>query len=495
MIRNYDDNKDGKIDRRVISREGQVLREEKSTRFNNHFDLVTEYSSYKSDDQPVLVKTYYDKNKKVNRIEGHYELRNHNRSLQKITIYDDKGKVQREWSSSVALDQTNQCQQLGNREVDALSNEAESALIQLNGGYLNVGLGHRVHQSCLEGWGRDRFVNTLTSAIETGMQCLNSLGDGNNGARVNHTQLESLFNESKVSVICHQTEDRNWRGVYAHASIGPTSRIENPPLNHPYISINPTLPRTIDEGEIKILEKTLFHEQLHNLGHRHGHSIEYPYACEDCCFPEGTSERDNQKKTLGCKVCAGDYTSDIDQRYILDVIEWGQASYSFDHGQKASVRYLQQNPEDAWGYAAHAVSTSDVFDPLGSSIAALVRQQFPQRNAEVNALLERAENFKSNPLFDFARPMANILAEGHMSLYKDLNSSNTISILETNKSALKTFLDQAKNIPDSDNRKYVADSIKNHLRETIYKVWLDKYPHNDDTLSLRSFALVEFFEL
>jgi hypothetical protein len=76
------------------------------------------------------------------------------------------------------------------------------------------------------------------------------------------------------------------------------------------------------------LKRTIFHENLHNLGYRHGDGIEFPYTCEASCFPYKDKENDSQSESLlACKICNGDYPSEESIDYLNDFVEYSDLSY------------------------------------------------------------------------------------------------------------------------------------------------------------------------
>ncbi len=492
-LKEFDDNKDGKVDRRTHSAKGQTTLEDRDLDFDGFFETQLQFFSYVSDTKPIQVTTTVTPAQKVERKEFLFEVRKSKRLRRQTQIFDEKGVVVRDWSDSTDLAKASECQAFGDLGVEEFARAGEAPALRLNNGYLDLQPGHRVHESCLTNWGRDLFVENFQSAMSTGLQCLGRLASGNNGARVNLSQLESLFATTKVTVLCHQ-RDYEWNGVVGHASTGPADAIKDPAVAHPYISLNPTAPNPATAGDILELKKTLFHEQLHNLGLRHGHSIEYPYACEDCCISEGQTPEDTALIGLACKVCTGDYAGTTDKRYVLDIINWGNQDYRFFLGQKAATNYLKESPRDPWGYAAAALASSDIFNPFGSSLAAELRRRVPARTAEVEGLLVRAEKFKDASHFKFAKPSADVLAKAHMDLFFAQDAKSALATLEKNKEMIKAAI-TAPSASDRSNRTYVAAQLRGQVKNMLYTIWLDQYPHNNDAFSPRAYTLFSFLGL
>ena len=108
--------------------------------------------------------------------------------------------------------------------------------------------------------------------------------------------------------------------------MNPLSGIKELELHHPYVSYDPQLVLGDSEYKGKVvfyeeLKAATFHELFHTIGYLHGPSIEYPYACEECCFPMYPDV-----KELACRLCSEDYSSVSDQRYIKDLKAYAAAS-------------------------------------------------------------------------------------------------------------------------------------------------------------------------
>lgn len=492
-LKEFDDNKDGKVDRRTHATNGQITLEDRDLNFDGFLETQLQFFPYVSDTKPIQITTTVTAAQKIERKEFLFEVRKSRRLRRQTQIFDEKGVVVRDWSDSTDLAKASECEAFGDLGVEEFARAAEAPALRLNNGYLDLQPGHRVHESCLSNWGRDLFVENFQSSMNAGLQCLGRLASGNNGARVNLSQLEGLFTNTKVSVVCHQ-KDYEWNGIVGHASVGPTDAILDPPVAHPFISLNPTSPNPVTAGDILELKKTLFHEQMHNLGMRHGHSIEYPYACEDCCLSEGTSASDADRIALACKLCSGEYAGTRDKRYVLDLINWGNKDYRSFLGQKAATNYLKESPNDPWGYAAAALASSDIFNAFGPSLAAEVRRRIPERSAEVEGLLVSSENFKDASHFEFAKPSADVLAKVHMDLFFAQDSMSALYALEKNKQMLKAAI-TAPSASDTSNRTYVAGQLRSQVKALMYTIWLDEYPHNNDSLGPKAFELFKFFEL
>ena len=193
------------------------------------------------------------------------------------------------------------------------------------------------------------------------------------GVLRNTQDLRNLLDKNNISIVCSEKE-YDWERTLAHASVSSENKILDPPTKHPFISISPNASNrvaSLNKEENYKLKKTIFHEQLHNLGYRHGGDIEYSYACEDCCF-----SNDEKEKTTACKICTGDYTNSTDIRYIEDLFAYSKVKYSntvFKIGIKAAISYLKENPKNIEGISLLASALSaDYFNPIGSQLAATV---------------------------------------------------------------------------------------------------------------------------
>jgi hypothetical protein len=143
----------------------------------------------------------------------------------------------------------------------------------------------KIHQSCLGRFG-GKFVNAIEEQVSEGLACLKKLST--TSTNNNYQRLKKLYDSKKQVYFCdEQTYD--WKELYAHASANSRWDLKDQKVFHPYISINPdkVLLGTEFNGKIVTYDSVkalIFHESIHNIGYLHGSTIEYAFACEECCF-------------------------------------------------------------------------------------------------------------------------------------------------------------------------------------------------------------------
>ncbi len=178
------------------------------------------------------------------------------------------------------------------------------------GTYQSIPSGN-LHQSCYKHFGNEASL-VIREGIDKGMSCLDKLKGV--GARKNAKLLRKLFKSGKLTYQCNE-EKFSWGHLEARASHSSEANVSAYGLKHPFISIRPDFKIT-SHAE---LEKVLFHEYFHNLGFSHNASVEYAYACEECCFTERPEHH-------ACMICSKDYTGISDPNYIRDFWEWVDVS-------------------------------------------------------------------------------------------------------------------------------------------------------------------------
>lgn len=499
-------NQDGKADTFQVFRKGVMLSQERDTEFNGKINEWYQYSDYVNPKTAVLVKKI-DTNAdgKVDRIESVYRDPGKKKLITTFQIDSTgNGKFDRTWTNVSELNQKDQsglCAGTAVSEEELIKNlykNVSKASSKLNDGFIVNEQGYKIHQSCLENWGADEFPSMFKNSMEQGFQCLRKLANDNvknnpsspNGAKKNMVGLLALLQTSGISIVCGE-KGYDWNGTAGHASAYPAEKMSDPKVNHPYVSINPNYPKTKREAtkeEKDELMKTMFHEQLHNLGIVHNEShIEYPYTCETCCLP--SKEDKPEDVAISCKICAGTYTSNKDQAYLKDFIEWGQKTYNAGRAQKAVVAYQMEKPKDRFGIFAFADISSGTFQPIGIEVAKMLKKKFPERTQEEEAILEKSLD---NEYFDHnkrAAPFAKLAAEAHMSLYYDHDENKALTFLENNKKALRELTNRSKSA--SQNDKYVVDNVYEHLDDLIGKIWMKGYPDNRGPNSDRAYNLLK----
>lgn len=161
--------------------------------------------------------------------------------------------------------------------------------------------GIRIHSSCQEVFGND-FPQKVKAGLEKGVACLKRMELGSI-PEANLLKLQSNYKNDKIMIACH--EDFGGGKMDAHASGNEGQTVESVGLVHPYLSFNAGRREELLKKD-GYIGQVAFHETIHNLGYSHGKTVEYPYACEECCFNE-----DPTKAAVACKICRSSYSEGV----------------------------------------------------------------------------------------------------------------------------------------------------------------------------------------
>ncbi len=500
-----DMNQDGKADTFQIFHNDQMISQESETKYDGKVNEWITYSDYVSDKSPVVV-TKRDTNGdgKIDYVESVYKIPSRN---QMVTTFETdtkfSGTFDRTWTNVTELiqkkDQATPCENAIPAEplVETLLKNVNKAQSQMNDGFIVNDYGYRIHKSCLDNWGATEFTSMMNETAKKGFSCLDKLAKANektdpsapNGAKKNMVGLAALLQTSGISIVCGE-KDYSWTGTAGHASTSPDESIKDPRVRHPFVSISPNDPkekRKATKDEKNELVKTLFHEQLHNLGIKHNEaSIEYPYTCETCCLP--AAEDKKSEVDLACKICSGVYDNNKDPRYLTDMIAWSKESYKEDRAEKAVIAYQQANPNSRFGLFAYADAAAGTFSPVGVEIAKILKTKFPERTAEEEGFLNRSldkDYFDHNKK---ASRYANVVAEAHIALYYEQDESKVMAYLEKNKSVLKEMLARKESAKEND--KYVMETITNQMSSIMKSIWMKGYPKSQGPNSSKAYKLL-----
>jgi len=501
-----DMNQDGKADTFQVFHDDMMISQESDTKYSGKINEWITYSEFSSDKKPVEV-TKRDTNGdgKVDYIESVYKIPSRN---QLVTTFESdtkfNGTFDKIWTNVTELvqkkDQSTPCENAIPKEplVEDLLKTVNKAQSQLNDGFIVTEYGYRIHQSCLDNWGAQEFTAMMNETAKKGFSCLEKLAKDNeakdssapNGAKKNMVGLLALLQSTGINIVCGE-KDYDWKGTAGHASTSPGDSLKDPRVRHPFVSISPDDPkdkRKASKEEKNELVKTLFHEQLHNLGIKHNEaSIEYPYTCETCCLPAANDKK--EEVDLACKICSGVYTSNKDEKYLTDMIAWSKASYKDERAAKAVIAFQQVNPNSRFGLFAYADAAAGTFSPVGVEIAKILKEKFPDRTPEEEAFLERSldkDYFDHNKK---ASRYAKVVAEAHIALYYEQDESKAMAFLEKNKSVLKEMLARKENAKEND--KYVMDTVTKQMDDLMSAIWMKGYPKSQGPNSPKAYKLMK----
>lgn len=443
-IREFDNNYDGKIDRRVV------------------------YEHFK--DQKVKSSVSVDKNN-----DGVFEIN-----------YFEFISLNQEQDESLVTCYQNQSRNI----LDDLFVDVTQVLSTNPKGLIATSFGYDVDPQCLQKWG-NTFLNDVKDSLKTGLQCLDKLhkdsGKKNvTGALENSFLLSKMLKNERVSLICSEVKVYDWAGTAAHASTSVdlnSNLTKTRGINHPFISINPSYPKKEESlsSEISEVKSTIFHEQLHNLGYRHGDSVEFPYACSDCCFGD-----DPEKKALGCNICLGDYKNPLDKKYIKDLLSWGDKAGNSSLIVNQSIRYIKENPKDSYGISILAKSLSLELSPVGYDLKERILKENENLPKKERDLIENIFGYYS--VTEELKEESKVISDSMYELYYNSDGKAAFSNLESNKEELKKLVAESKLESSTFAKKETVDN----LYKVIYEMWVNSYP--DDSQSMETYDLYEYLD-
>jgi hypothetical protein len=322
-------------------------------------------------------------------------------------------------------------------QAETLAEDIQSAALQTDD-YIQTNFGYRIHKSC-SGPDKTWFVPTLRDSITTGLQCLTRLSQaGMRGAARNLSALESLLLTNNVQILCNENDYRWGRSVLAHATTGHEDAQRNLPLVHPGFSFNPlTILNDVfmtNPQNIVRIKRTAFHEQLHNLGTRHGVDPEISYTCGDCCFPP--SDATEEATNAACNLCGGDYASITDPDYLRDITAFAQVRNSPSEARAAALAYLRENPTDNLGMAYLAVNSAGMSGPFGIELANILSAK-TDLTPEAKALVERALVHNTSSELTPYRPGGRVIAESFIKLHQERNPRAALAHIRASEELLK----------------------------------------------------------
>lgn len=496
-------NLDKKTDRIETYKNQNLIAVERDSNFNGKIDEWITYSPYTSDKAPIEVHEFSTKgNSKIDRIKKIFNNFENNFSVISTEVDSSHdGKFNKKWITITKLTEQKEeisCennQTLDTVEFFKLEDEVKSINQTLNQQYYTTDMGYKIHQSCLTNWGEDNFPDLLNKAMSKGFQCLEKLAKDNstnnpnisNGAENNLNGLNHILQNSGVTIICNQTNYK-WTNVAAHASTSPGDMIKELGVQHPFISIKHSYPKLLSKPtavENSDLMITLFHEQLHNLGFRHGEDIEFAYACETCCMVDNTEEKTKD----ACKICAGAYSGATDKNYLLDLIAWGKSSKQSERTAKSIVKFQKEFPEDRFGLFAYAAAAGDINSPVGVEMGKMLKQKFSPLTSQEESLIKASQQYLDKPTFKKTADYSKVISEVHITLYYEQDTNKALDLLEKNNKELKKILALIKIAQYDDS--FIYNNIKNKVFDLLVDIWMKGYPETDNPENQRAKKILQ----
>ncbi|MFP5385034.1 MAG: hypothetical protein ACLGHN_03085 [Bacteriovoracia bacterium] len=470
----FDINKDGKGDLVEVVKNKQVIEIKEDIDFDGNFDRKTSFYHDPSDEYFKIIEESAGKNR-PRRISSYWKDKKDKKTYSLVQVdQNNDGKWDTQYKrASDTFQKREECNQADSL-LSTINDLADSALdaVSLSDDYVLTKWGHQIHKSCLEGDDGGWFLLQTERAISEGLSCLDGLSkNGGRGAGRNLTLLNSLLSRKNVQIICNEPGYDWGEGTVAHATS--SGKDDKAFLKHPGISMNPRILtdyKSNGPNGITEFKKTIFHEQLHNLGYLHNHDIEYPYACETCCFPENENSAVTE---AACKVCSGNYAGNTDIAYIRDITSFGALRYNSSHAVSATLAHIKENPDSIEGMGYLALNLSGIFDPVGGQLAEKVMLDAKNLTSEQRALLDKAKKYNDSELFKNYQSSSKIVADAYYEAYKSGDPLNALKQVSAQLDTLKTQFNRTS--MSQANEQYVRDGVRDHLKKLIYDIWLYDY--------------------
>ncbi len=499
-IKKLDLNKDGIIDRIEYYKQNKLIKLEEDRNNDGHIDNIYHYNL---NDYIQVWEQDTDYNKIIDRkVSDKY-----NKGKVEIKYEKDKdqdGIYETIYFQVIHSDQKiNNCYSLNlQKQLDVFAEESLKMSAASTKGFLLTNFGYSIDLACIKQWGVG-FPWLVKNTINEGLQCIIDLDKkkGNkytiSGALKNSHELLILLENENVKLVCSEKE-YEWEGTLGHASTTSKDKLTNPPakmtnpIEHPFISL---LPR---DGKSKALElekdqlkNTIFHEQLHNLGFKHEDSIEYPYACSDCCFGNDIYNPAGKYNTVACKICLGEYKNETDINYLHDILKYANKnSYFYPHAKATAIKSLKESPKDL--YILSLFVKMGNYDVVSTELAQLIQRNHKNLSSKIQNNINEAAKVPNVR----GRFSGKIISEVYYQLYFNHDADAAVKLLEDNKDQIRNEILTIKN--NNDSFSFVAKNLSSHLDKIIYDLWVNKYGNKDgeNNTFMRAYRLIgDLYEL
>jgi hypothetical protein len=279
----------------------------------------------------------------------------------------------------------------------------------LRDGFYSTNFGYKIQKECADKIGANEIVNLISNSLKKGLACQWELGSPQSKANVHKIASLLLDEKNPPKIICDEVTF-NWGATTLARSSLPGDK------NHPFISFNPSnikgrpkerssnsiyngfmgLAGYSQETDTKKLTGVFFHELMHNIGYFHGVDIEFPYACEACCFNLSADKSDD----LACKICKGQYWGTMDRNYVEDVTTFFSLDGRGERNLEIILNYLRTNPNDRWGRFKLLEIDANSIDhpsPLKLAIAQALEARYSPMSPDERSKIDKiGQNKKSD---------------------------------------------------------------------------------------------------
>lgn len=494
-----DDNNDKKVDLIETYKKDVLVKKEQDLNFDGVMDETTEYFYDVPEDKPFAIITKKDRQSKMYRNE---KLKLIIQTTQIDT--DGDGKYNRTITENFPLiqkaDVCEEGQKKVSQKVTSLSEQVLNVVEKVTDKDLENKVRYNIDKACISNYGEADFYKIVTYSMTKGLACLEDLAEKNtkanpkgpNGALNNYEGLLRLFKQKKVTILCSE-KDYDWQGTAGHASTDPTQKLKALGIDHPYISLSPNDPAIKGKptgSEVAYLSETIFHEQLHNLGIRHGKGVEYPYACETCCISR--TEEYEGTKAAACKICSGQYdvSKGTSKQYLVDLLDWGKKSYDSKQAETAIKSYQLEHPQDKWAATLAAKASSGVFSAVGIEMAKILQKKTPLSTDE-KLNIEKALEFQDSAEVSSVSSKAKIIAQAHLNYYYESSPEATMKTLEESKDVIKNIVTEGKRDTGNESLNYTNQKLLEDTKGVLMAILLLGYPDHQTAVNTQAYNLLD----
>ena len=239
------------------------------------------------------------------------------------------------------------------------------------------------------------FIN---HTLERGFEC--STQSGHPIALMNAKKIAALFSNKRrnFKITCS-------RELPEGATAEAITQSNDP--DFPGMKIGKNIDET-NSSSTKEWSGRFFHELFHSISYLHGETLEFPYACEACCFD---SQADAKTIAKACEICRGKYLS-ITKNYILDLEplfnKIGGDELTLDVMPGSMKQYIKAHPHDRWG----PIKLASYYSPvLAYAFQENLRSQRNFQFSEGDPALKSSMNSKdTQKLFERFKPLLSKIA-------------------------------------------------------------------------------------
>jgi len=322
----YDNNKDGKVDSTYFYDKSGFIKFERDRNYDSKIDHSKLYNSTNS----------IYKEKKDTNFDGKFDYlkiaqrENDQFYVKEYTVVKGIKTLINQYQVPIVQVKDDNCNYIDRsnilNEISSFVEKFDKTLSKANDDFYSIE-NFQIHKSCKKQFGKKTISKVISNATKQGLSCLTKIAKEEKKSK-KQIELFNLLNRMdsalkdnswNVTVMCNNTkyfkknEETKKSDALAAATAGP-GIFQGVP--HPVISISPHLKTgwgsNISKDE---LTSVFFHEMLHNYGYTHQDGIDTVYGCEVCCFPKNFKK---ESITAACNVCKGNYSGELDKKYIKD---------------------------------------------------------------------------------------------------------------------------------------------------------------------------------